>query len=202
MGGEHGGATALALRDELEQLAHDYQHLKSEHNLLGPESSARRHMEEKMKALQERFEHLIARWIDDEQLRHAWHRRFYHGDPTPDAPEPDYPLLFRGELQGGGRFEVRRSPRGGVDVYVDGKEVRHDNEVLRIEPIEGERFEILGYEVHERFDAPDEAIEALRAYVDNPQGSPPWEFARVLYDDGLIDRGFTLTPRGHRALGR
>src|SRR5688572_22535003 len=57
-------------------------------------------------------------------------------------------------------------------------------------------LEIGGHPFQERFAVPREAVLALAALATTPGGEPPWAWARALYEDGLIDLDFGLTPRG------
>jgi hypothetical protein len=50
--------------------------------------------------------------------------------------------------------------------------------------------------------ANEPALQALGDYFASPIGEPPWQLARMLFADGLIDTNFSLTPRGKRILNQ
>ena len=54
----------------------------------------------------------------------------------------------------------------------------------------------------ETFSAPPEAISALHSFLEGSGSRPPWTWAQALYDDGLIDADFGLSPRGARRIQR
>ncbi|GIW73078.1 MAG: hypothetical protein KatS3mg102_2620 [Planctomycetota bacterium] len=194
-------ATCMSLREELEQLAHDFQHLKTEHNQLSPGSSQRRHLEAKMAELERKFTSLLEHWITDPAVREGWRRRFHHGEPAPDEPALESGLLFRGRSDAGALVELRLDREGRCEVWVDGELVgRHDEQPqLDAQPRE-EPYELFGFRLYEEFAAAPEALAALADYRARPSGEPPWEHAAALLADGLIDRHFAITPRGRRAL--
>lgn len=66
-------------------------------------------------------------------------------------------------------------------------------------PVPGLRFSVDGFEFRERFTASPEAVSALAGFLEQG-GRPPWEQARELLEDGLVDVHFGVTPRGHRAI--
>ena len=195
--------TKLALvRDELEGLVDEYHHLQSEHRQAGVESSVRRHQLARLLELEERFERLLEEWVGAEQVRRGWREHLHEGAPAPAEPGAPQPfLVFKGRSKSGSLAEIRERPDGDYDVSVDG---------VVSERIAGEPdfasgtarlvFHLDDLEFREVFGASALALAALRAFVAEPVGEPPWQYARELMDDGLIDGDFALTPRGRRAL--
>ena len=51
-------------------------------------------------------------------------------------------------------------------------------------------FRIDDQEFREIFEAPAPAVAAVRAYVSDPSGEPPWQHSAALAADGLIDGTF------------
>ncbi len=188
-------------RAELEQIVAEYRHLHEEHRRAGGEGSVRRHLGSRLTDLEHRFERLLEEWVEDERLREAWRRFLYEGGPAPDEPGPqEAALLFKGRSDAGSIVEVRERRDGDCDVAIDGAlveriapgEVAAENSPLT--------FHVGGQEFREVFDAPVAALAAARGYFAEPEGEPPWEHARELAADGLVDGTFALTPRGRRAL--
>lgn len=193
-------ASALALREELAALVHQYQHLHNEFEHEKPEGSTRRELEGKLLDVRKRFDRLLDEWIPDEELREQWREYIHNRRPEPDEPAGIEPLAFQGVTDAGSVVQVR----GRADeyqVWVDGtlqdriaarKDLSVDKPVLH--------FRWDGKEIEETFDGSDDALNALAAYRDDPDASPPWEYASELLADGLIDVHFDLTPRGKRAI--
>jgi hypothetical protein len=185
---------------ELLRIAEEYRHLKSEHQRTRVEGTERRHLGEHIAALGERFERLVAEWEPDEERRDAWHRHLQSGAPPPPPTLTAGPLVFRGIRAGGSRIEVRDRGDGELDLIVDGVRAERLHDARAFFPPPGGRVAVGGVACREVFDAGDEALAALRAHVARSEGSPPWAYARELYEDGLIDVYFGLTARGRRAL--
>jgi hypothetical protein len=190
------------IRDDIEALVCEYHHLQSEHRLAGLEGSVRRHQHARLLELEERFERLLEEWVGDEETRRAWREHLHHGAPAPLEPE-DAPLalVFKGRSAAGSVAEIRERPDGDYDVVVDGAV----SERIAGEPDFAGRtprfvFRLGDLEFREIFGASAPALAALRAFVAEASAEPPWQYARELMDDGLIDRDFALTPRGRRAL--
>jgi hypothetical protein len=190
----------LPLREELAALVHHYQHLHNEVEHEKPEGSTRRELEDKVLDVRERFDRLLEEWVPDEELREQW-REYIHGRrPEPDKPAAIEPLAFQGVTDAGSVVQIR----GQADeygVWVDGtlqeriaarKDLSVDKPVLH--------FRWDGKEIAETFNASDDALNALAGHRDDPNSSPPWEYASELLADGLIDVHFDLTPRGKRAI--
>ncbi|HWM88369.1 MAG TPA: host attachment protein, partial [Kofleriaceae bacterium] len=51
-------------------------------------------------------------------------------------------------------------------------------------------------------DAPVEALRSLARFLTTSEAVPPWRWARELFEDGVVDTEFGLTPRGRRAIAR
>lgn len=191
-------------RDELLGVAAEFRHLKNEHARFDPNTSTRRRLEARMAEREERFLSLLARWVPDQQDRHGWWKHFRHGGDPPEEPRVPEQLLFRGVSETGSLVEVRHRADGSHDVYIDGSLMEHARGRMPVAlgtpvagpPTFGEQ------ELVELFDAPEEALEALREYAGAPAADPPWHHARALLEDGLIDANFGLTARGRRALER
>jgi hypothetical protein len=192
---------ALPLREELESLVHAYHHLQNEHKNASPESSVRRHMEDDLLQVRERFERTLSEWVPDDGLQEAWRVHLESHGPAPAGPVAIQPVAFRGvSEESGSTVEVRRRSDDELEVWVDGS---------LLERIEGEkdfqvtgrpvRFRVDNFEFRETFAASPEALAALRDFLED-SASPPWDYARELLADGLIDSHFALTPRGRRAL--
>jgi hypothetical protein len=109
---------ALPLREELEALARHYHHLQTEHQSKGPESSPRRHIEDRLLAVRERFDRLVEEWIPDEALREEWHEYLDNHRPEPSEPLAIRPLVFRGISEVSGSVAEIRG-RAAVDEILE-----------------------------------------------------------------------------------
>jgi hypothetical protein len=193
-------ASALPLREELAALVHHYQHLHNELAHEKPEGSTWRELEDKLLDVRERFDRLLEEWVPDEELREQW-REYIHGRrPEPDEPAGIEPLAFQGVTDAGSILHVR-GQADEYQVWVDGSlqeriAARKDLSVGK--PVLHFRWD--GKEIAETFNASEGALDALAAYRDDPDASPPWDYASELLADGLIDVHFDLTPRGKRAI--
>jgi hypothetical protein len=168
---------ALPLGEELEALARHYQHLQVEHQNASPGSSARRHLEDKLLRVRERFDRVLGEWVPAMQ-----------------------PVVFRGRSEVTGSLVEIRGSGDELRVEVDGsliERVAAEKDFAATEPVV--TFRLNGQEFEELFNVSDEALQALADFLDGGE-SPPWEYASELLADGLIDVHFALTPRGHRAL--
>ncbi|HEX9378182.1 MAG TPA: hypothetical protein VF872_01205 [Gaiellaceae bacterium] len=191
---------ALPLRGELGALVHHYQHLHNDLEREKPEGSTWRELEQKLLETRERFDRLLEEWVADEVLREQWREYIRNRRRGPDEPAGIEPLAFQGVDDAGSVVQVR----GKADeygVWVDGslqeriaarKDLSVDKPVLH--------FRWDGKEIAETFNASEETLNALAAYRDDSDVSPPWEYASELLADGLIDVHFDLTPRGKRAI--
>lgn len=197
-----GTRTGESVGQKLEELAAEYRHVKEEHERAGAESTVRRHLKARLDELEERFDRLLTEWVGSPELRGEWRKHLHHDGPLPAAPAAVEPApVFKGKAASGSRVEVREREDGDLDVLVDGSEVERiagsADFAVEVEP---GVVRLAGLEVREIFDAPPRAIAALRDWVDDPAGAPPWSYAGVLAADGLIDRYLSLTPRGRRAV--
>jgi hypothetical protein len=192
-------ASELPVREELAALVHHYQHLHNDLEHEKPEGSTRRELEDKLLAVRERFDRLLEEWVPDEELREQW-REYIHGRRRePDEPAAIEPLAFQGVNDAGSVVQVR-GQADEYQVWVDGslqeriaarKDLSVDKPVLH--------FRWDNKEIPETFNASEDALNALAAYREGRDVSPPWEYASELLADGLIDVHFDLTPRGKRA---
>jgi protein required for attachment to host cells len=182
--------TKVSLIEQLSQLARQYRHFHLEH------------LPMRMRDVREKFERLLEHWVDDEALRHAWEKCLYEGGPAPDEPKMGTPPLFKGLDQVGSRIEVRPCDDGGYDVVADGSIEIHETVPWHLDPDMIEPIQIHEHECREICEAPPEALRALGEFLKTPRATPSWQWARALYEDGVIDDRFGLTPRGHRLLGK
>jgi hypothetical protein len=192
-------ASALPLREELAALVHHYQHLHNEVEHEKPEGSTRRELEDKLLDVRQRFDRLLDKWVLDDELREQWREYIRGRRSEPDDPAGIEPLAFEGLDDAGSVVQVR-GQADEYQVWVDGslqeriaarKDLSVDKPVLH--------FRWDRKEIAETFNASEEARNALAAYRDATDVSPPWEYASELLADGLIDVHFDLTPRGKRA---
>lgn len=190
--------------DELEGIARQYRHLKSEHRRARAEGSGRRHLAARLAEVERRFERLLAEWVEEEGERERWRRHFHGGGPGLAQPGvPGSALVFKGRSESGSALAIRERAGGDHDIEADGKLTRRISGRLRARGRAPEfTFREGDVEFREIFESPRPALEALRAFVAEPVGEPPWQHASQLFGDGLIDRHFALTDRGRRALAR
>ena len=190
-------------RRELELLVAEYRHLRSEHERAGEGSRARRHLQDRLLELRGRLDRLLEVWVAEEKTREAWRAHLHHGDRAPAEPGESPPMLvFRGRSQAGSAAEVRERPDGDFDVRVDGSLVERaelGDDLAQELPC---TLRLDGLEFREVFEAPAVALAAAEEFFATPAGPPPWEHARELVADGIVDTTFALTPRGRRALAR
>jgi hypothetical protein len=190
---------ALPLREELETLAGYVHRLETQRSKLGP-GSARRHLEDHLAVVRERFARLLEEWIADPELRQAWREYLDHHAPEPAEPPAIRRLVFRGRGEASGSI-VEVTGRGDeLSVEVDGafaERVAGEKDFTSVLP--GLRWRLNSTEFEEIVDASPEALQALAEFSEQG-GEPPWERAAELLADGLIDVHFELTPRGKRAL--
>jgi hypothetical protein len=192
----------LPLREELEALTRHYHHLQVEHQNASPESSVRRHLEDKLLRVRERFDSVLEEWVPEEELRAAWRAYLDHHALEPDGPPAIQPVVFRGRSEVTGSIVEIRGTGDDLLVEVDGaliERVAGEKDFAGTKPIV--TFRLNDNEYEEIFDASPEALQALAEFLEAGE-SPPWEHASELLADGLIDVHFALTPRGHRALAR
>ncbi|WP_437284742.1 hypothetical protein [Sorangium sp. So ce406] len=187
---------------ELDLLVHEALHVHNEHARATSES-VRRKLHARLLELEERFERVLTESVSDEAVRRAWREHLHARGPAPAEPPPPPILVFRGRSEAGSEVVVRVASSGELRVEVDGALLNRTVALALRQDGERSFFPIKGVgDFGETFVASPEAIEALRAWVDEPRGQPPWEHLRELADDGLVGKDFALTPRGRRALGR
>jgi len=189
-------------RDELEVIVREFRHLLEEHRRAGHESSVRRHMESRLHELELRFGQLLDEWAPDGEVRAAWQAHFHAEAPEPSLPAASRRLVFRGVAETGSVVEIRARADGDYDVDLDGHVVERllgEGEADAFGKEVG-AFTLDGRVFLETFAASRPALEALGEFVAEREPHPPWPFAAELAADGLIDRDFGLTRRGHRAL--
>lgn len=196
-----GQLAGLPRREELEALVRYYQHLQNEHKRAPLESGPRRRIEDRQLEVRERFDRLLAEWVPDEDLRHAWQEYLHGHAPEPDGPPAIRPLVFQGISEAAGSLvEVRARKGEELELTVDGvpyeRIVGNDDFASVVPPL---RFRLNENWVDETFGASEGALDALADFVDDGK-APPWDYAAELLADGLIDVHFALTPRGRRAL--
>lgn len=187
---------------ELDLIIHEFLHVHNEHVRASAES-VRRKLRARVLELRERFERELTASVQDESLREAWREHIHQRAPAPAEPLPVPLIVFRGRSEVGSEVVVCEAQAGGLRVEVDGKLVqrvvrlnlRYDQGAWVFHPDDLPDF-------RETLVASAEGVEALRAWVDDPSGEPPWQHLRELAADGLVDRHFALTSRGRRALGR
>ena len=186
----------LDLGAELQRIASAHRHVRNEHQREGVDGGWRRRLEHQLDELAGRFETLLARWVNDDELRRQWQDHLYQNAPEPPLPRLARPPVFRGRLVNRGVIEVQQGSDGDYDVFVDGMLVDRLSRALRSDDAARSAVPASDAAI-ELFDAPGDALEALgRAATSG--SSPPWEWAVALYEDGLIDPAFALTPRGRR----
>ncbi len=194
-------AEALPRHEVLAALAHEYHHVQNELKREPPESAARRRLEDRLLDVRERFDRLLAEWVEEPGLREEWEQHLHNRAPAPAGPPPIAPIVFRGRAEVSGSVVELRGKRGDeYEVVVDGSVA--ERIVANDLPSDGPyRFRLDGTanEFDELFDVSPEALEALRRFTADG-GSPPWDHAPELLSDGLIDTHAGLTPRGRRAL--
>jgi len=186
---------------ELVEVAAEYRHLRGEHKREREEGATRRHQHARMTELEQRFETLLGRWVPGSAERDAWRDHLYRGGDAPEAEGAPGDLLFRGRAGEGGTVEVYEGADGTQRILVDGREARRRARKLAFDE-KPRPLAYLGREFEEITGAPEAAVAALKEFVARPSGEPPWQWARDLLDDGLIDRHFSLTTRGRRLFAR
>jgi len=185
--------------DLLRRLGAEYRHVEQEHHREPPSRGATRHrLAEQMRELEAHFERTLVEWTADEALRARW-REFLHGRaPSPDEPRLASPPLFKGRTEAGAIVELRAAP-DGYDIFVDGARSDHSNVPWHLDPETRGPVLIGAHACDEIFDAPQAAITALTEFLAG-RADPPWQWARELLEDGLIDPELALTPRGRRCM--
>lgn len=186
--------------EQLESMAGEYRHLLGERARAGRESSAFRRNDERLQEVQQRYDNLLHHWIDDPDARGDWQRFLAEGETPPEDPLPRTPPAFVGLSDDGDRLELRDAGNDEYDFTVNAKHVNRLGRGLSLDHGPNGRVYMQGREWREIAESPDEALRALQAYVSGGGKAPPWEHARALFADGLIDVHFGLTGRGKRIM--
>jgi hypothetical protein len=185
----------------LDSLVSEYHHVREELRREGKEGSWRRRFETKLEDMQADFERALSRWVQDDDQRRQWREHIYHQASRPDGLELGEPPLFVGESQSGTSIFVRLDGDDTV-VTADGsiadRRPAPPDEELERTPRSLLRKVFPNQEVREVFGAPEPALGEFVEFVLGGGGEPPWEHARELYSDGLIDVDFSVTGRGRR----
>lgn len=197
-----GQLEGLPLPDELEALVAHYRHLQNEHKRAPLDSAPRRRIEDRLLDVRARFDRLLEEWVPEEDLRQAWVEYLHSHGPMPDGPPGVRPLVFAGIAEvTGSRLEIRGRHGEELEATIDGtlveRLVGEKDFAATTPPL---RFRLDGIDYDETFDASPEAFDALAEFLDDELRSPPWEHARELLADGLVDVQFAVTPRGRRLL--
>jgi hypothetical protein len=182
---------------ELAQTAREFRHLRAEHHREGVRGGWRRRQEADLVRLERHFAALLERWVPDPDTRARWERHIHHGDAEPEVLVHD-PLLFRGRSANGSVLEIREGDGDERAVLIDGTRCDH---IPKERPIDVP-FSYGDSTFEETFDLPTEAIQALADHLGGRRVAPPWQWAPVLYEQGIIDSNFGLTGRGHRLVRR
>ncbi len=189
-------------REELLAIMKSWRHVRDVHKRAATGTHARDSASKRLAELDATFERRLRAWVVDERQRQAWRNALHHDAPTPLVPGPSPEVLFRGRSNAGSQVQVNAAGANQAEVWVDGSMVRRQPGVsLGREQGGPARFRLdERLEFEETFDAPREALDALRAWSAHPGGEPPFRFVRELIDDGLVDANFSLTARGRRAV--
>jgi hypothetical protein len=190
------------LVETLAELSHEYRHYQQEHGREKVHGATRHRIASEMQRARERFQRLLSQWVQDESLRSAWNSHFYDGGPLPDAPRLATPPAFKGLTESGATIEVRPSEDGGYDIVVDGSVERHEAVPWHLDPDMIEPIQIGEHTCREAHGLPPQAIGALADFLGAPGSEPPWRWLPALFEEGLVDETFGLTPRGFRVLGK
>ncbi len=188
--------------EELEKIASEFHHLRNEHKNEAEHSSTRRVIASRLEALDDRFQHLLQHWVDNEPKRKAWHDFLHHETACPEDDLTANPPVYIGKSDSGSEVQVRPTGGHSFDVLIDGNCVEQLSGMLSF-PMNAP-VNLCGQKWWETSNTHGAALTALREYCAQEKGkrSPPWQWARVLYGDGLIDANFSLTTRGRRILYR
>jgi protein required for attachment to host cells len=186
--------------DLLRRLGDEHHHVEQEHRRLPARSATRRRLAGKLHDLHDHFEHLLGQWVTEPGLRERWREFLRGGGTAPDAPRLRPPPLFKGRTDAGAVVELRPAS-AGYALFIDGARVDHDETPWHLEPDMRGRVQIGDHACDESFDASQAAVRSLGEFLSG-RASPPWQWARELIEDGLIDTELALTPRGRRCLDR
>jgi hypothetical protein len=178
---------------ELNKVAREFHHVQGERAREGVSGSWRRRQRARLEELEEKFDTLLVRWVPDATEQMRWREHLYRGAEAPSDLIPDEPPLFRGRSAQGSSLVIR-ADHEEQELILDGALVARWPLRRTIDaPVHHG-----GMDFFEVFEANPDALEALLDYVARRVDAPPWEWARELYEDGLIDSNFGLTARGRR----
>jgi hypothetical protein len=163
--------------------------------------TTRRRQHARMEELERRFETVLSRWMPDTEAQARWRAHLHEGADAPSAPGPPRTLVFKGRAEAGSTVAVYENADGAYEILVDGHPVNRPYGRVDLDD-RSRPLHFLGRDFVECSDAPAPALRALREFFEAPAGEPPWDFARPLLDDGLIDGDFSLTTRGRRLIAR
>ncbi len=186
--------------DQLRELASEYRHLKGEHRREGEQGTWRRHLEKQMEELEQKFETLLARWIPDKESQTIWHNYLHKGGSVPEDDLGRKVPVFLGRSRLNSVIEVRESDQEDYEVLVDDTQVQRLPRSFSFDDSAHRTVSLVNQEWTEITQVSSPALQALKQYVELSTGTPPWQWARMLYTDGLIDLNFGLTARGRRLL--
>jgi protein required for attachment to host cells len=186
--------------EALRNFAREYRQVREQHERESPQGATRRRLKQDMDRIAHSYERLLGQWVTDDDLRQAWRDHLYRGGVVPNRPQLAVPPLFRGRTDSGARVEIMAAPDGGYDLLNDGSLAEHHEIPWHLDPERIDPVQIGAWTCEEVFSAPEEAVAALDEFLTQPTASPPWRWAQVLYEDGLVDADFGLTPRGARRL--
>jgi hypothetical protein len=186
--------------DQLRDLAANYRHLKGEHCRGGEAGSWRRQLESQMAELEQKFETLLAQWVPDKNDSGIWQDYFHNGGAEPEDDLERYQPIFVGRSPVGSVVEIRESSQGNYEVIVDGTQTQRLPSTFSLGDYPSPTVSLMGQGWTEFSRASEPARQALKDYIDSATGYPPWQWARELFTDGLIDLTFGLTSRGRRIL--
>ncbi len=186
----------------LRELASNYRHLKGEHRREGEQGSRLRHLERQMKELEQKFETLLARWVPDKESQTIWQNYLHSGGSVPEDDLELVAPVFLGHSRLSSLVEVRESDQGDYEVLVDGTQVQRLPRTFSFGDSPYRTVSLVNQEWTEISRASEPALQALKHYVEFSTEEPPWQWARMLYTDGLIDLNFGLTSRGRRVLSQ
>lgn len=190
--------TPITPVDTLHQLAHQVRQARNVSKRRQPTQREHRAAVEDEQVFRERFASVLTRWVDDPELQSAWRAYLQNEGPAPSGPDLPPPPLFKGMSASGARLEILPAADEKVQLVVDGKPSVRAAGAATLGDRPVECLQVDGQDYHEVFESPSAAVEALVAYVRDPERGAPWTEARELYADGLVDAELSLTPRGQR----
>lgn len=188
--------------DQLEAIVAEFRHLRGEYRREGESGSWRRTQRSRLDELQQRFETLLSRWVAEEPARAAWRAFLHEGSAAPSDDLERSPPAYLGTAEHGSQVVVLERRDGAYDIVVDGSRADQAPARFNFGSHRSQRLRLAAQEWRETTGAPPAALEALHRHLAAPEKEPPWEWARALFADGLIDANFSLTARGRRLTGR